>query len=106
MLNEGEIEIKRTKDGFKAKLPLIPEEDIRIINNEFDSIVDKFSKMIIRDKDLAIAQYIVKKQNKVIDEMAEQLSGLTILDIKKDEYIDLGDKEEVKEYFKKKVEEK
>ena len=49
---------------------------------------------------------IVKKQDNVINEMAEQLSGLTILDIKKDEYIVLGDKEEVKEYFEKKAEEK
>lgn len=43
------------------------------------------------------------KKDKIIDEMAEQLSGLTILDIKKDEYIVLGDKEEVKKYFEKKI---
>ncbi len=46
------------------------------------------------------------KQNKIIDEMCEQLAGLAILDIKKAEYITLGDKEEVKQYFEKKVEKK
>ena len=49
---------------------------------------------------------MINKQNKIIDEMAEQLSGLPILDIKKAEYITLGNKEETKQYFEKKVEEK
>ena len=47
-----------------------------------------------------------EKLNKMINEMAYQLSGLTILDIKKAEYITLGDKKEVKQYYEKKVEEK
>ena len=46
------------------------------------------------------------KQNKMIDEMAEELVGLTVLDIEKDKFIDLEDKEEAKQYFEKKVEEK
>lgn len=45
----------------------------------------------------------INKLNKIIDEMAKQLSELTILDIKKAKYITLGDKEEVKQYFEKKV---
>ena len=44
-------------------------------------------------------------QNKMIDEMVEQLAGLTIWDMEKNEPIILGDKEEVKKYFEKKVEE-
>ena len=36
--------------------------------------------------------------------MAEQLAGLVIFDIEKDEPLVLGDKEEVKEYFTKKSE--
>lgn len=42
---------------------------------------------------------IIAKQNKVIYEMAEQLAGLTIFDIEKDEPLILGDKEEVIKYF-------
>ena len=49
---------------------------------------------------------IVKKQNKVINEMVETLVGLTVWDSEKDEPFILGNKEEVKEYFEKKVEEK
>ena len=46
----------------------------------------------------------LKKKDKIIDLMAEQLAGLAIFDIDKDEPLILGDKEEVKEYFTKKVE--
>lgn len=45
-----------------------------------------------------------EEQNKIIDLMAEQLAGLAIFDIEKDEPLILGDKEEVKQYFKEKVE--
>lgn len=43
------------------------------------------------------------KQSKMIDEMTEQLAGLTIWDIEKDEPFILGDKQEIKQYFEKKV---
>ena len=46
----------------------------------------------------------LEKKEAIINEMAEQLAGLAIFDIEKDEPLILGDKEEVKEYFTKKVE--
>ena len=46
----------------------------------------------------------LEKKDKIIDLMAEQLAGLAIFDIDKDESLILGDKEEIKEYFTKKVE--
>lgn len=46
----------------------------------------------------------LKKKEAIINEMAEQLAGLAIFDIEKDEPLVLGDKEEVKEYFTKKSE--
>ena len=46
----------------------------------------------------------LKKKDKIIDLMAEQLAGLAIFDIDKDEPLILGDKEEIKQYFKEKVE--
>lgn len=44
-----------------------------------------------------------KQDEKMIDLMAEQLTGLTIFDNDIEEPLILGDKEEVKEYFRKKV---
>lgn len=46
----------------------------------------------------------LEKKEAIINEMAEQLAGLAIFDIEKDEPLILGDKEEVKQYFKEKVE--
>ena len=46
----------------------------------------------------------LKKKDKIIDLMAEQLAGLAIFDIDKDEPLILGDKEEIKQYFKEKEE--
>lgn len=46
----------------------------------------------------------LEKKDKIIDLMAEQLAGLAIFDIDKDESLILRDKEEIKQYFKEKVE--
>ncbi len=63
------MEFEEIENGFKATVPLITEGDIRIINNDFDGIVDRFSKMIIKEKDLAITQYIIKKQQEQIERL-------------------------------------
>ena len=63
------MEFEEIENGFKATVPLITEEDIRKINNDFDGIVDRFSKMIIKEKDLAKAQYIIKQQQKHMEEL-------------------------------------
>lgn len=47
---------------------------------------------------------LIQKQDKIIDKMAEQLAGLAIWNDNIEEALILGDKEEVKEYFKKEVE--
>ena len=47
---------------------------------------------------------LLEKKDKIIDLIAEQLAGLAIFDIEKDEPLILGDKEEIKQYFKEKVE--
>ena len=49
-----------------------------------------------------IREYI-QKVEQLVDLIAEQLAGLTIWDIEKDEPLILGDKEEVISYFKNKV---
>lgn len=48
---------------------------------------------------------LLEKKDKIIDRMAEQLAGLTIFDIDKEEPLILKDKEEVKQYFENKAEE-
>lgn len=60
---------------------------------------------IVNIDDLETVLNLLEKKDNIIDLMAEQLAGLAIFDIEKDEPLILGDKEEVKQYFKEKVEE-
>ena len=102
---EDSIEYKFNNFYNEETLKLTIEEAKYIFsgaNNFCDVVIDAAAKTLI--------QYINQleqknnKQNKIIDEMAYQLTELTILDIKKAEYITLGNKEETKQYFEKKVE--
>ncbi len=70
--------------------------ELEISNKELDKENNRLEKIEF-ERDMA---------NKIIDEMAEQLAGLTIWNNEKDEPIILWDKKEVKQYFEKKVEEK
>ena len=63
------MEIEKTEFGFKATVPLITEDEMKIIDSDFDNTINKFLKMIIKDKDLATAQYIIKKQQEQINEL-------------------------------------
>jgi hypothetical protein len=64
-----------------------------------------YPNFIAMKKDLIIVLNLIQKQDKIIDKMAEQLAGLAIWNDNIEEALILGDKEEVKEYFKKVVEE-
>ena len=45
----------------------------------------------------------IEKNDKTMNLMADQMAGLTIFDIEKDEPLILGNKEDVIEYFNKKI---
>ena len=67
------MELEKTEFGFKVTAPLITEDEMKIINNDFDNTINKFLKMIIKDKDLATAQYIIKRQQEQINELKQIL---------------------------------
>ena len=69
--------------------------------SHFDMSEDS-SKEYIKAIETVLSE--LEKKDKIIDLMAEQLAGLAIFDIDKDEPLILGDKEEIKQYFKEKVE--
>ena len=68
--------------------------------------VKKLTRYSLYKKEFARLNKQLKKKDTVIDLMAEQLAGLAIFDIAKEEPLILGDKEGVKQYFYKKAEEK
>mgnify|MGYP001773256022 CR=1 FL=1 len=64
--------------------------------------IEENTKLNIKAIETVLSE--LEKKDKIIDLMAEQLAGLAIFDIEKDEPLILGDKEEVREYFTNKVE--
>lgn len=93
---------KRYEEGKETKEDLLkyyPNFHMEINNKgkieELDIVELKYYKKLIS---------IVKKQDKIIDEMSGILAGLAVWDSEKDEPVILGDKEEVKQHFENKVE--
>lgn len=48
---------------INAKIPIITEDDRKSIDNNLQDIVNDFCKLITKEKDLALLQYVIKKQN-------------------------------------------
>lgn len=61
---------------FKISMPLITDEDIRKIDNNFENIVKEFTKSYVKEKDLVLAQYIMKKQQDKLDKLASDKQKL------------------------------
>lgn len=66
MLSKEEIE---KDNAFKISMPLITDEDIRKIDNNFENIVKEFTKSYVKEKDLVLAQHIMKKQQDKLDQL-------------------------------------
>lgn len=108
---------EKEENTLKISVPLITDEEIRRIDNNFNSIVDEFTKQFIHDKELAIAQHIIQKQqkelekkDKILDLMAEFISKyhcfeIAVFDIDNECKHEHNCKECVKQYFEKKSEE-
>ena len=80
-------------------------------NEAINYLKDCFNKDFIEitvdgEKKIFVSEEKLKEKDKIIDLMAEELAGLAIFDIDKDESLILRDKEEVKQYFKEKVEDR
>lgn len=58
---------------YQISVPLIDNEDLKKIDNNFNSIIDKFTKQFVEQKDLAIAQYIISKQQKQIEQLENKI---------------------------------
>ena len=63
-MNKEEIE----KDiKFTASIPILTQEEINGIDMNMNEFINQFTKMIVKEKDLVIAQYIIKKQEDKIE---------------------------------------
>ncbi len=86
------MEIEKTEFGFEVTVPLLTEDEIKILNNDFDNTINKFLKMIIKDKDLATAQYIIEKQQEQINELKRDSIPKKKIEDMKEELEEIRDK--------------
>ena len=84
-------ELKEDDRAIKISMPLLTEKEMLEIDNNFNEIVNKIKNQFIEEKDLAIAQYIINKQQKELQQKE------TILDKVTDNLEEVGNKY-IKEY--------
>ena len=92
---------------YKNTLPKISKAIETVLNliQEKDKEIEKCKKLYQKALDDAVVTaHDNMQRDKIIDLMAKQLAGLTIFDIDKEEPLILGDKEKVKQFFERKVE--
>lgn len=57
---------------FKISMPLISDLELNEIDNNMDTIINQFIKQLVKNKDLAIAQHIIQKQQEEIELLKDQ----------------------------------
>ena len=63
--------------GVRLTMPLLTQEEINGIYININEITEQFTKMVIKDKDLAIAQHIMDKQQKMLEQKQSILDKVT-----------------------------
>ena len=54
---------------YKITNMLVTDEDIKHIDKNWQSIIDEYTKTLVREKDLVITQYLMKKQKEEIERL-------------------------------------
>ncbi len=70
-------EIEEDNRAIKISMPLLTEEEMLKIDNNFNEIVDKIKNQFIKEKDLVIAQYIINKQQNKLEQKETILDKVT-----------------------------
>ena len=90
--------------AMQTVLNMIKEKDKEIKIQKHKKTYAR-QNIIFKNKQLGQLRKNNKRLKKIIDLMAEQLAGLTIWDIEKDEPVIPGNKEDVIKFFERKAEE-
>lgn len=110
-------ERNKYQDAIETVLPMLEEKDKQIdkLKKHNDDLlrklrnrvkdVKKLQKYSLYKKEFSRLNKQLQNKDKIIDLMSEQLAGLAIFNIDKDETLILSDKEEVKQYYENKAKE-
>ena len=93
-----------TKEQAIERLKIKLDNDKKYLEqcNPFSDLVNEVR---LDNKSIEIVLSMLEEKNKQIDLMSEQLTGLAIFNIDKEETLILSDKEEVKQYYENKAKE-
>lgn len=101
---ETALSMLEEKDKQIDKLKKHNDELLRKLRNRVKE-VKKLEKYSLYKEEFSRLNKQLQNKDKIIDLMSEQLAGLAIFNIDKDETLILSDKEEVKQYFENKAKE-
>lgn len=65
----NECEFEEEGDTFSVRVPILTDLEKEKIDNNIDDIVKKFTKALLQEKDMAIAQHIIRKQQEKIEQL-------------------------------------
>ena len=60
----------------KISIPILSDYEIRQIDNNMDTLIEQFTRQIVHDKDLTIAQHIIQKQQEKIKKLQHKNENL------------------------------
>ena len=107
-------EVEKENQKLKTEIENKDKEISKLKNNNKDLLrklrkrvkqVKKLQKYSLYKKVFSRLNKQLQNKDKIIDLMSEQLVGLAIFNIDKDETLILSDKEEVKQYYENKAKE-
>lgn len=84
------MNIEETDKGIKISVPIMTNIEENVIDNNYKRIVDEFSKQLVHEKDLLIAQRLIKNLQAELDKkdkIIEELAGM-VFDSRKLTYVD------------------
>lgn len=101
---ETALSMLEEKDKQIDKLKKHNDELLRKLRNRVKE-VKKLEKYSLYKEEFSRLNKQLQNKDKIIDLMSEQLAGLAIFNIDKDETLILSDKEEVKQYYENEAKE-
>lgn len=104
MTKEQAIEALKEHKEQIDKLKKHNDELLRKLKNRVKEVT-KLEKYSLYKKEFSRLNKQLQNKDKIIDLMSEQLAGLAIFNIDKDEALILSDKEEVKQYYENEAKE-
>jgi len=67
--------MKEDTTKIKVSIPLINDIELKEIDNLYNDIADKYIKTYVKEKDLVIAQYIIKKLREENQQLKKELEN-------------------------------